>query len=267
MALLGSNEDLSIALVQTAGEVRLKTEGGLSDLGMGEAAVVAGDLTLEAGRNAIGREDQAFRFDLAENARFSARSGQDIRIDAGADSVGVGEILTYQDIHLASGGSIFDYDNDQEFDLQAQGFHLEVTGDIGGRAAGGGSNALTGALALAGREGALDIRPRGEGAVSVATDNGIVNLYVTGGNGNLGTITATEGVAIYADSAVVVGGDIRVDNTGVNMGMLLEVAGDISVAKNVRLGNQGQGMTRVSSIEGGISMAGGAEVSNQGGGY
>ena len=220
--LLGSEQDLSIESITSTQEVRIKTEGGLSETGSGQSAVVAGNLTLESDDGMIGQDGQDFRVDVMEGSKFSARSEQDIRLDSSMTNLGLDEIITHNTLYLTSndGNGIYDYQEDEEMDIVAGALVLTAQGDIGGRTSGGSE--------LAGAEGALDVGIAANSQLMATSTDGIVNLNTADTQARVGQITAYEGAAVYSNTDIIVEGTLEVTNATDNMGAILGAGGEIN---------------------------------------
>ena len=87
--MVGSEGDLLLDSVTSDAEVRLKTEGGISEIGSGDSAIVAQDITIESDDSMIEGNNGGFRVEVMDGGKFSARSEKDINLDSSRSDLGM----------------------------------------------------------------------------------------------------------------------------------------------------------------------------------
>ena len=234
---LGSEQDINIDNTSTNGdgEVRIKSEGGIYDVGTGDQALHTGDLILEAATGAIGDENNAVRVNLgpANDKKLTARAAQDIRIQAVNSHLGIDTIYTPEDVYLTTTGnfSIYDYYNDTILDIRARDLTLVAGGDIGKTNLDDSFRPV-----IAGNDAALDvILTSGVLRASVTGSDSTVSIHSLEKDLNVEEVTAGAGIRLTSEQDINTLGNITVTGTDGYQGITLTAEEDISLGDNTTL--------------------------------
>jgi len=221
---LGSERNMNVARVETAGDVRLKGQKGIHAAGAG--VVLSGrDAIIEAGDNSIGTLDAPLLIDLS--GTLTARAGDSIFLREATGDISLESLFTVHRINLFSPGSILAAGGTAALDIRAESLYLNAAGSAGAAGAGG----------------ALDIGLDGTGELTadIGGDmyvNSLSRSLTTGRIRAGGNIVLAGGDDVKVKSAT---GGIRTDLGNVTIdadGSILDGDGDGSAgiaARNVDL--------------------------------
>jgi hypothetical protein len=223
---LGSEEDVAVAQIVAANEVRLKVAGDLTNYNTGSSlANIIGQRTiLEAAHGVIGTADNAFLLDLTADAALTARAAGSIYIEEADGNINVDTLFSREQIALLADGSIVDAFNDNALNISADGITLTAGGSVGED-----DNALDVAVV----EGAVvDVDAGGDVALngetthlaigSINADNVQIELGTAGGSLR-DTITASGATNISGSGAW----QMFADSSSQSAVTVIDVAGDL----------------------------------------
>ena len=220
-ALIGSEQDLRINLVEAGGDIRIKTAGSLINAATtpGTANVIGGDLILEAANGGIGSQPDVNTGDvstpllvkLQNGSTLIARAKDDIWIEETDGDLNVDTVFSRGDADLRAEGSILDGMSGNELNILANTLSLTAqTGSIGELL-----NPLEVGVNQNGR---------------IVADAGAGSAYLHGPVGyhfNIGSVHASNVIGLGADTDMLIDG--LVDAAGQ---VALAAGGDIAMSAN-----------------------------------
>ena len=192
--LIGSEDDVRVAKVQSQDEVRIKTGAGLINAAAtGEAAVVAKRLVLEAGQGSIGTALNPMLVDVV-GGPITARARQDIYLGQRQADFIVGSVYAPRTAVLTTPGAILDGGRDKQLDVQAKDLNLVAGTTIGQP---GGANE------------ALEVSTGLNGVLNASAPGGVY-LSGMGASSTLGEVRTQGDFSFFAVSSdLTVGGTLQ----------------------------------------------------------
>ncbi|MDG1896561.1 MAG: hypothetical protein P8J37_16785, partial [Fuerstiella sp.] len=175
---VGSENELKIENVTTAGIVALKTGDAISKFGTGTPAVESGNLVLEAADGGIGTTAKPFDIDLQGTGTLTARGKNDVVIVETAGDLPLETIYSQQGnvVVTSSTGSISDYFNNELVNIKA-GTGIQLS-------------AASGGIGISGN--LLDIDHGNSGILTAVGKTG-VHLWEALGNMRVVSVTSSDG--------------------------------------------------------------------------
>jgi len=135
---LGSEEDVNINRVDSAmSNIRLKIDGSIINVSESDsiANVIANNLILEASDGSIGTAMKPFVIDVRYGGYLTARASQNIYLTELTGDMHIETVIAGDRVFLRTPGSIFDYNNDDILNVNADDIVLYAEGGAIGTAA------------------------------------------------------------------------------------------------------------------------------------
>jgi filamentous hemagglutinin family protein len=204
LMLLGSEKDLRINQVTTAGDIRIKTSGALVNVAAAGVVNVSGqNIILEAANGGIGSETAPLLLDAEFGSGVTARAKNDIWMKSLFD-FNIDTMYSPNNINIDAQGSIFDFQMTEvqnSEDLNIRGNYVMLT-------------AQNGSIGTA--VNALDVSVNKDGLIHADASTVAQSVYLNGTHNErfrVGSVTSDNEVFLTsADDVVLEGGAVTAPN-------------------------------------------------------